>query len=152
MILSKSCIYAIQAAIFVASEGKKEYVPINIIAERLNISFHFLTKVLQDFTRSGLMTSYRGPRGGVALARPADEITLHNLVEAIDGTDIFTQCMLGLPGCGAAEPCPTHEQWVEVRQKFTTLAQHLTLKDMAAKAAQMHVRLAHGVNLQNLMS
>lgn len=152
MILSKSCIYAIQAAIYVAAEQTDGYVPINKIADRLNISFHFLTKVLQDFTHAGLMNSYRGPRGGVALAKPAREITLHNLVDAIDGTSIFTECMLGLPGCGHAEPCPTHEQWVEVRQQFTTLAQQLTLHDMATKASQMHVRLAHGVTLDQLIS
>ncbi|MBI2793320.1 MAG: Rrf2 family transcriptional regulator [Ignavibacteria bacterium] len=152
MIISKSCIYAIQAAIFVAAESKQGYVPINIIADRLNISFHFLTKVLQDFTHSGLMISYRGPRGGVALAKPADEITLHNLVEAIDGTDIFTECMLGLPGCGTAEPCPTHEHWIEVRQRFTVLAQQLTLKDMATKSSLMHVRLANGVKHHNQLA
>jgi len=143
MILSKSCIYAIQAAIYVAAEGKGGFVPINKIADRLEISFHFLTKVLQQFTHAGILNSYRGPKGGVALAKQADEITLYQLVEAIDGTKVFTECMLGLPGCGTAEPCPAHDHWVLVRQQFTSIAQRVTLSQMATRANELNVRIAH---------
>lgn len=142
MILSKSCIYAIQAAIHVAAEGGDAYVPINKIADRLEISFHFLTKVLQQFTSAGILISYRGPKGGVALAQPAKQITLFELIAAIDGTDIFTECMLGLPGCGHAEPCPAHDHWVEVRQRFTGIARSVTLADLASKAGELNVRLS----------
>lgn len=142
MILSKSCIYAIQAAIHVAAEGGGSYVPINKIADRLDISFHFLTKVLQQFTSAGILISYRGPKGGVALAQPADKISLYDLIAAIDGTDIFTECMLGLPGCGHAEPCPAHDHWVEVRLRFAGIAKSVTLSDMATKAGELNVRLS----------
>jgi Rrf2 family transcriptional regulator, iron-sulfur cluster assembly transcription factor len=142
MILSKSCIYGIQAAIHVAAQEEEGYIPINRIAERLDISFHFLTKVLQQVTQAGILKSYRGPRGGVELAKNASEVTLFDLVSAIDGTEVFTECMLGLPGCGSAEPCPAHDHWVEVRQRFTKIAQKLTLKDLAARANDLNVRLA----------
>jgi len=143
MILSKSCIYAIQAAIYVAAEGKGGYVPISQIAEKMQISFHFLTKVLQQFSHAGLMTSYRGPKGGVALSRPIDEVSLYDLVAAVDGTDVFTECMLGLPGCGHAAPCPAHEHWIQVRQQFTSIAQNVTLRQLAQRAGELHVRLAN---------
>ncbi len=151
MILSKSCIYGIQATIHVASESDAGYVPINRISDQLNISFHFLTKVLQQFTQAGLLVSYRGPKGGVALAKPPSEISLYDLVEAIDGTDVFTECMLGLPGCGHAEPCPAHDHWVTVRQQFTDIAKGLTLEHLAARANEMNVRLSDGVSLTTLV-
>jgi Rrf2 family protein len=143
MILSKSCIYGIQAAIYVAAQGGKDYVSISQVAEKLHISFHFLTKVLQQFTQAGLLISYRGPKGGVALARPSAHISLYDLVAAIDGTEIFTECMLGLPGCGSAEPCAAHDQWVEVRQKLTGIARKTTLAQLATKSSELNVRLAN---------
>lgn len=142
MMLSKSCIYGIQAAIFVTSQGKGEYVSISRIAAELNISFHFLTKVLQQFTQSGIMVSYRGPKGGVSLGRHAKSITLYDLIAAIDGTDIFTECMLGLPGCGDAEPCPAHEHWTDVRVRFAGIAKKVTLQSLGTKAGELNVRLA----------
>jgi len=143
MFLSKSCVYGIQAAIFVASRDRDAYVSISTIAQELNISFHFLTKVLQQLTQAGIMVSYRGPRGGVALGRQSDDVLLYELVAAIDGTEVFTECMLGLPGCGHAEPCPAHEHWIEVRQKFTAIAKSVTLKSLGEKASELNVRLAH---------
>ncbi|MBU3698422.1 MAG: Rrf2 family transcriptional regulator [Candidatus Kapabacteria bacterium] len=139
--LSKSCIYGIQAAIYVAANASQEFVPISQIASELKISFHFLTKVLQQLTQARLMNSYRGPKGGVALAKPSTEVTLYDLIGAIDGTAIFTECMLGLPGCGIAEPCPAHEHWTKVRSELTVIARRLTLDSMAKKAGELNVRL-----------
>lgn len=139
--LSKSCIYGIQATIYVAANASQEFVPISQIASELKISFHFLTKVLQQLTQEGLMNSYRGPKGGVALAKPSTEITLYDLIGAIDGTSIFTECMLGLPGCGIAEPCPAHEHWTKIRNELTVIARRLTLETMAKKAGELNVRL-----------
>lgn len=143
MILSKSCVYGIQAAIYVAAQGGKDFVSISQIAEHLNISFHFLTKVLQQFTQAGIMLSYRGPKGGVSLSKTPSNFSLYDLISAIDGTTVFTECMLGLPGCGHDEPCPVHEQWVELRLKFTNVAKKTTLSSLAAKANELNVRLAH---------
>ncbi len=151
MILSKTCIYGIQAAIYIASENEAKYVSINVVAEKLHLSFHFLTKVLQQFTSAGLMTSYRGPKGGVALAKDSKDITLYDMIASIDGTEIFTECMLGLPGCGHAEPCPAHDHWVEVRQKFTMIAKKVTLQQLGKNAAKLNVRLSDPGSVMSLV-
>lgn len=143
MVLSKSCIYGIQATIFVAAQSGSDYVSISRIAKELNISFHFLTKVLQQVTEAGILLSYRGPKGGVTLARPSSRVTLYDLVCAIDGPAMFTECMLGLPGCGVAEPCPAHEQWTALRAKFTLIAKKTTLAMLASRANSLNVRLAN---------
>lgn len=143
MVLSKACTYGVQAMIYVAANGGADYVSISTIAEKLNISFHFLTKVLQQCTQAGILLSYRGPKGGVALAKPSAHITLYDVIVAIDGGEIFTTCMLGLPGCGYDEPCPAHENYVEIRQRFTSIAKRTTLAVLAARANQLNVRLAN---------
>lgn len=142
MVLSKSCIYGVQAAIFVAANGKGVFVPISRIAAELNISFHFLTKVLQQLTQAQIMLSNRGPKGGVVLGRPAELISLYDVISAIDGTDMFTECMLGLPGCGDAAPCPAHEHWIEIRQDFARVAKEVTLLSLGDRATELNVRLA----------
>ncbi|RMH60761.1 MAG: Rrf2 family transcriptional regulator [Bacteroidetes bacterium] len=113
--LSRRCTYGLQAALFLASQERGAYIPIQRISECLGLSFHFLTKVLQHLTHHGLLRSLRGPHGGVALARPPGQITLKEIVVAIDGPDLFEACVLGLPGCGEQKPCPLHEDWKEVR-------------------------------------
>ena len=143
MLLSKSCVYGVQAAIFVAALPRNEYVSIQEIAGKLNISFHFLTKVLQNLTQVGIMVSYRGPNGGIALARPASSISLADIIEAIDGADIFTECLFGLPGCGVADPCPAHENWTPMRTRLHQLCKNLTLEELGQRANQLNVRLAN---------
>jgi Rrf2 family transcriptional regulator, iron-sulfur cluster assembly transcription factor len=144
MLLSKSCVYGVQAAIYVAALPKNEYVSIQEIAGTLNISFHFLTKVLQNLTHVGIMVSYRGPNGGIALARPSSSITLADIIEAIDGPDLFHECLFGLPGCGKEDPCPAHENWTAMRTRLYNLCRTLTLEELAKRAKQLNVRLANG--------
>jgi Rrf2 family iron-sulfur cluster assembly transcriptional regulator len=129
--LSKSCEYGLRAALYIASlDQEEEYISIGTISEELGISFPFLTKILQKLNDAGLLTSQRGPKGGVALTQPADEVTLHEIVVAIEGDDLFQECVLGLPGCGDAEPCPLHDEWVAERGRIKSLFQDATLAEL----------------------
>jgi len=142
MLLSRSCEYGIRASIYVSMQEGDEYVPIRIISDDLGISAHFLTKILQQLSRAGILKSFKGPRGGVALARPAADVSLMELVEAIDGPDMFTDCMLGLPGCGDRKPCPLHNRWMEERERLTRLFSETRLSEISASAAHTGARLA----------
>lgn len=142
LFFSKTCIYGIRAALYVASLGKQEYVPIRAISEQLNISFHFLTKILQILTQQNLMISYRGPNGGVSLAKPADQIKLIEIIEAIDGSNLFTECILGLPGCGTQSPCPIHAQWALTRQGMQNMFENTSLAELGRQINELGLRLA----------
>lgn len=128
--LSQSCEYGLRAALYLASLDEDGYVSIGTISEELDISFPFLTKIFQRLNDADLLTSKRGPNGGVALTRPADEITLYEIVVAIDGEDLFRECVLGLPGCGDAEPCPLHDQWVEKRTQVEEMFRTAALTEL----------------------
>ena len=127
MLLSRGCEYGLRAAIYVARQDRASYVPIREISGDLEISFHFLTKVLQQLNEAKIIESFRGPRGGVRLARSASEITLKDIVLAVDGPSLFTECVLGLPGCGNQVPCPLHEDWSEQRDRLEELLRSTTL-------------------------
>jgi Rrf2 family protein len=126
---------------YVASLGQTEYIPILRISKELNISFHFLTKILQTLTENKIMISYRGPKGGIALARPARSIKLIDIVHAIDGRETFNQCIFGLPGCGINTPCPLHGEWANSREKIKHMFEKTTLADLAEKINIFNLRI-----------
>ena len=100
------------------------------VSDELGIGSSYLTKVCQQLNEAGLLTSKRGRGGGIALRRPLDTIPLYDIVVAIDGDDLFEECVLGLPGCGEAEPCPLHDHWTEERERMRTTFQDTTLAEV----------------------
>jgi Rrf2 family protein len=117
-VFSNAAQYALRAVAHLGASETDAYVPARKIAEDLQIPPTFLAKVLKQLVDEGILVAYRGPTGGIKLSRPASEITVRQLVEAIDGPDIFTQCILGLPGCGNRKPCPMHDGWASIRNSL----------------------------------
>ena len=88
------------------------------------------------------MVSSRGPAGGVALTRAAHEIKVLELIEGLDGPDIFRECVLGLDGCGARKPCPLHAGWTVQRKALRELFSKATLSEMGLETLESGLRLA----------
>ena len=143
MLLSKSCEYGLRAMLYLSSLNEAapestgggdapvhEYVSVETVGEELGIGMSYLTKVFQHLNDAGLLTSKRGRGGGVALTRGPGEITLYEIVVAIDGDALFEECVLGLPGCGEAEPCPLHDHWTAERERMRTTFQNTTLSEV----------------------
>lgn len=139
--LSKSCEYGLRAALYLASLDEEGYVPISTISEELDISFPFLTKIFQKLNDADLLDSQRGPKGGVALTKPAEAVNPYDIVVAIDGEDLFEECVLGLPGCGDERPCPLHDRWAEERDQVRDLFRDTTLAELADKIHDTDLRL-----------
>ncbi len=143
MLFSKGCTYAIRAALLVATKeirDDRKFVPIRELSEELGLSFHFLTKILQQLTEAGIMESFRGPNGGIGLARPARSITLVDVIAAIDGMSLFSSCALGLPGCGEQTPCPLHDAWAKRRLDLQRMLEKTTLASLARELATHELR------------
>ncbi len=141
MLLSSACVYGLRASVYLASVSNVSYTSITQISEKLEISRHFLTKVLQQLTEANLLESMKGPKGGVRLTRSADEIQLLEVVAAIDGMEVLTECVLGLPGCGSAKPCPLHDQWAGTRDDIRKMLERNTLEDLAKKGKEGNLRI-----------
>ena len=143
MLLSKTCNYALRASLYAANQSDREYIPINEISQKLNISFHFLTKILQKLTENGIMLSFRGPNGGIKLAKPAQQISLYEIIIAIDGAVIFEKCILGLDECHNASPCPLHEQWQNIRENLKAFFQKNTLEILVQQIRTNNFRISN---------
>ncbi|NGP77844.1 Rrf2 family transcriptional regulator [Balneolaceae bacterium YR4-1] len=125
---SASCHYGLQAMFYIALHSSDEKnVDLNRIAEEKKIPKHFLSKILQMLVKDKLLVSMKGPTGGYKLSRPADEITLLEIVDAIDGLDIFDQCGIGFRKCNPDKPCPIHNDYKRIRDRVYRLFEDKTL-------------------------
>jgi len=142
MIFSKTCNYALRASLYIVSQKNRDYIPIGEISDQLKISFHFLTKILQTLTNKEIMISFKGPKGGIKLAKSPQEITIYDIITAIDGTDIFEKCLLGLDDCHSSKPCPFHEQWEEMRENLKHIFQNNTLEILSNRMETENLRIS----------
>lgn len=132
--LSKAAVYGIQACVYLASNKSGDaYRPISEIAEALSIPYHFLKKVMAVLAQQGIVLSQRSARGGVALAKEPSKLVLLDIITAIDGDDLFSQCLLGLPGCGEQKPCAMHTAWATERNRLKLMFSSTTLTDVASR-------------------
>lgn len=141
MVLSQSCVYGIRASLYLAAVRGSAYISIREMSDELNISYHFLTKVLQHLTRAELLESQKGPKGGVRLARANNEVTILHIVLAIDGDELFTECILGLPGCGVQKPCPMHEKWAPKKKFLEEMMEQTSLDELVKEGAKGDLRI-----------
>lgn len=129
---STSCHYGLQAMIYIALHSTNDKnVDLGQIAEKQEIPKHFLSKILQMLVKRGLLNSMKGPTGGFSLKRPADEITLIEVIDAIDGLDVFTQCGIGFKRCDDDHPCPIHNEYKQVRNNIRELFETKTLLELS---------------------
>jgi Rrf2 family protein len=129
---SSACQYAVRALIYLASQKGYRLVLARDIAAAENIPKQFLSKILYDLSKKGLVQTAKGPRGGYALGKPARRIKLYDVIEAIDGPmDLSKQCVLGLDTCSDHAPCALHEPWKQFREGYTSTVRGLTISDMA---------------------
>src|SRR5690554_3322173 len=142
MLLSKSCVYGLRASLYLASRKEGEFTSIKEMSTKLDISFHFLTKILQQLTAAAFMESYKGPNGGLRLSQKGRSATLFDLVVAIDGIELFTQCALGLPGCGSEKPCPLHESWTDTRASIQAMLEKTTLDELGKQGKENLFRIS----------
>jgi Rrf2 family protein len=133
-----------RAALYVAASPAQGYTSVREISEALGIPFPFLAKIAQSLTQAGILRTLRGPTGGVALARPVEQIRLREIVVAIDGPGIFTECVLGLPGCGDRRPCPLHAEWADARGRIEAMFGAASLGDIARQTTARGYRLSLG--------
>lgn len=116
--ISQGAQYAISAVIALSKQPEGQTVSAADLAKPLNCPAAYLSQILSKLKPSGILKSQRGLNGGVYLAKRPQDITLWEVIEAIDGTVFFSRCFLGIEGCGSIEPCPFHEFWSKERTKI----------------------------------
>ncbi len=133
MCLSHSTGYAVRALGCLARAGGRPQL-IRDVAERAGVPRPYLAQIVSRLAGQGIITAKRGCRGGIALSQPADQISLLEVVEAVEGKEWISPCMLG----GAPErpdfACPTQQFWQRIRRQIEAKLRSTTLADVVAPA------------------
>ena len=129
--------YAVRAAVELAAVGGLANA--EQIAQAQDIPLNFLENILRDLRRAGIVESRRGQAGGYALARPADEITIADVIRGVEGplADVRGQAPESLAYRGAAEKLV--EVWVALRASIRAVLEGVTLADVARGELPAHV-------------
>ncbi|HZW77352.1 MAG TPA: Rrf2 family transcriptional regulator, partial [Flavobacteriaceae bacterium] len=131
LMFSKACEYGIRSVVFIAAQSLNDKRP-NIveIARAINSPEPFTAKICQQLARSGIILSRKGPNGGFFIEKDSN-LTLMDVVNAIDGNKVFFGCVLGLPECSAEHPCSVHEQYQYIRTDMRMMCENTKIIDLA---------------------
>lgn len=121
MLLSRGGDYAIRAMVDLASRPGEERNITQGIADRQQIPPAFLSKVVAGLTQAGLVRTHRGAAGGVDLARPPEEISLLEVVEAVQGPIILNECTDPYRACPLGNTCTVSRAWREAQKNLEEL-------------------------------
>ena len=124
--------FAVTAMIDLALRGGDGPVTLAGISERQSISLSYLEQLFGKLRRYHLVDSVRGPGGGYCLSRPSGQITVADIVRAVDETLDATQCG-GRENCKDEERCMTHELWSTLNRKMYEYLTSVTLLDLVEK-------------------
>ena len=133
VIFSKKCELGLQAVLFLSIKKEKVIFKAEEVSEELKVPKEFVSKVLQILTDSGIVGSKKGKNGGFYLAKRPSQIKLIDIVKAIDGLDVFNNCVLGFPGCSVSVPCPVHDKWGKLRDEAFKMLSEETLEQLKEK-------------------
>lgn len=129
--------FAVTAMIDLALNSGDGPVTLAAISERQKISLSYLEQLFGRLRRYGLVESVRGPGGGYCLARPDADITIADVVRAVDEMLDATQCG-GLQNCRQAQRCMTHELWSTLNDRIYEFLSSVTLADEVKKQRQIN--------------
>ncbi|MBI5384618.1 MAG: Rrf2 family transcriptional regulator [Verrucomicrobia bacterium] len=114
---SKTAGYAIHALSCIGASVPQACF-VRDIASRTGLQKPYLAKIIVQLVQSGLVRTKRGYRGGVVLARNPEEISLLEVVQAIEGAPSLGTCLFGLKECPARGHCPAHAHWNSTRKEI----------------------------------
>jgi Rrf2 family protein len=129
--ISKKGDYAIRGMVYLAGQPPGRVVLASEIARAMDVPPMFLSKIFQQFSKSGLVKSYRGSGGGFLLGRPPETITLCEIVEAVEGPIMPNRCVITGGACNRDKVCTVHPVWKKVQTSIVDILSGVTLKDLS---------------------
>lgn len=140
---SKACEYGIRATIYIAQQSLSDRkVGLRDIAEAIESPEAYTSKILQQLVRNKIINSDKGPGGGFSLdEEKLQVVTLSSIVFAIDGSNVYSGCGLGLKQCNEKKPCPVHYEFKVIRENLKQMLESTTVQSLALRTQQEHAFL-----------
>ncbi|MDD5543255.1 MAG: Rrf2 family transcriptional regulator [Acidobacteriia bacterium] len=131
--LTRACDYAFRVVTRLAEFPGGQIVRLPALSYSEKVPPHFLSKILQQLTRSGYIKSHRGAAGGYSLEANPEELTLLDVVEAIEGQLMLNQCLSPTEGCERLGWCAIHEVCRDARDRVLEVFRGTTIAAVVAK-------------------
>ncbi|HMU98227.1 MAG TPA: Rrf2 family transcriptional regulator [Chitinophagales bacterium] len=132
---SKACEYGIRATVYIADQSKQSNRAIlKDIAKEIDSPEAFTAKILQQLVKSGIVHSVKGINGGFEISKDKiSNLKLADVVLAIDGEGIYTNCAFGLKNCSEQFPCPVHHKFKPIKANIRKMLEGTSINDMSDK-------------------
>jgi Rrf2 family transcriptional regulator, iron-sulfur cluster assembly transcription factor len=130
--LTRKTEYAIRGMVYLSRKPEGHIAMLGDIAQVMKAPPAFLAKAFQNLAKSGLVRSVKGIRGGFALGRPPEMITLCEIVEAIEGPIVPNECLMGEGMCSFQKTCTVHPVWRRLQSVSRGILEEVTLKALSA--------------------
>lgn len=129
--------YAVRVLLALAKHTDNSRLPTQQILEEMLIPKAFAQRIVADLSRVGLVNTSPGPRGGLKLGRKPEDITLREVVEAIDGKILVSDCLRAPGECPLDETCPVRKRWARLQSVILKELEATTLAILAEEAFAM---------------
>ena len=136
MQISRRVDYGLRAVIYLSDQDPEKCCSIAEIAKHQGVPRKFLEKIIQDLIRGGLIKSKRGSLGGYMLARPADAISFHDVIEAIEGPITVNACLDDEIGCDQLPRCTMAGVWSDIQRSVTEVLSRTTIAALRRPACK----------------
>lgn len=125
--------YATRALLDLAQHLDDEPVQLRDIARRQQISQRYLEHLITPLIAAGIMTTTRGPRGGVSLARSPDDIRLDEVIRLLEGSVAPVECVNNPSLCDRATLCATRDIWDDLKKAIDGVLSSVTLSELVRR-------------------
>lgn len=117
--------------VYLARQPAGTILQVREVAQACGLAQPFLAKIFVRLARGGVLRSFRGRERGYMLARVAHEISVKDVVQAIEGPEIFQRCVFWSNACSETAPCVLHPVWRTVRPALTDALARTSIVDLA---------------------
>ncbi|NUO19496.1 Rrf2 family transcriptional regulator [bacterium] len=130
MIFSKPTSYAIRALVFLAQHYQQGSVFVSEIAKAEQLPAPFLSKLIRELSAAGVVTSLRGPGGGISLSHPPNQVSLYDVFMLYDGLTLSNECLLGHAICSDETACCVHRLWKPTKTEIERFLKGTSIADL----------------------
>ncbi len=137
MQITRQADYAVRAVLYLCRLGPNQRAATSTVAQEQHIPPSFLAKIISQLAIAGLLHTSRGARGGVALARDPKDITLLEVIEAIDGPIQLNECVRDASNCSFSQDCPLRPVWCEAQNDLVNRLKSTTFAHLISQSPEM---------------
>ena len=149
MKISTKIRYGVRAILDIATHSSERPVPLNDVSKREEISAKYLEAIMPSLKAADLIRSIKGPGGGYVLSLPPEEITLYDIVAALEGPMCLVDCVSKPDSCSRQKTCVIYDVWKDLSQLMNDTLRSTTISDLIERQREKTMR-AQGAFIYNI--